>query len=194
MKRKLDENIIYEAALKNFARYGYRKTSLDDIASELEMTKGNLYRYSNNKQSLYQECIRYALYKWLEHVHETVKTVVDPEQKLRTMCETALVYLNENSPLMEMLSTDEKIMSPIFNSNVYNDVYEDSRIMIAEIISSGVEEGVFKEDLKVKEISEIIYTLYQTFLMMAYRQGKYRYVSDFYSVTIELLLNGIKTK
>ena len=180
--------------LRNFARYGYRKTSLDDIASELEMTKGNLYRYSNNKQSLYQECIRYALYQWLEHVHETVKTVVDHEQKLRTICETALVYLKSNSPLMDMLSKDEKIMSPMIHSDVYNDVYEDSRIMITEIISSGVEDGIFREDLKVEEISEIIYTIYQIFLMMAYRQGKYRYVSDFYASTIELLLNGIKTK
>ncbi len=194
MKRKLDENIIYEAALKNFARYGYRKTSLDDIASELEMTKGNLYRYSNNKQSLYQECIRYALYQWLEHVRAAVADVADHEQKLITMCETALVYLKGNSPLMEMLSKDDKIMSPMIQSDIYIDVYEDSRIMIAEIISGGVEEGVFREELKVEEISEIIYTIYQVFLMMAYRQGKSRYVSDFYASTIQLLLNGIKTK
>lgn len=194
MKRKIDENIIYEAALKNFARYGYRKTSLDDIASELEMTKGNLYRYSNNKQSLYQESIRYALYKWLENVERAIGKEAEAEQRLKVMCEKSIEYLNVNPEISDLMREDEKIMSPLLKTDIYEDIYEDSRNFIAGILEYGVAQGAFRADLEVGKISEIIYTLYQVFLMMAYREGQEKYVTDFYVSTIELLLNGLKTK
>ena len=33
MRNKLDEQIILDAALKVFSRYGYKKSTLEDIAS-----------------------------------------------------------------------------------------------------------------------------------------------------------------
>jgi AcrR family transcriptional regulator len=48
---------IYETALNLFAKHGYRKTSVVDIANELGMVKGNLYLYALNKQDLYEKAI-----------------------------------------------------------------------------------------------------------------------------------------
>ena len=50
MRKKEKQEAIYEAALRVFARYGFRKTTVEDIARELGMTKGNLYLYARDKR------------------------------------------------------------------------------------------------------------------------------------------------
>ena len=38
MRNRQDEQVILDAALKVFSRYGYKKSTLEDIANELNMT------------------------------------------------------------------------------------------------------------------------------------------------------------
>ncbi|MEZ4578646.1 MAG: TetR/AcrR family transcriptional regulator [Desulfobacterales bacterium] len=55
---------IFKAALSLFAHYGYRKTTLEDVAAKVGMTKGNIYFYVKNKQDLYEKAVGYALENW----------------------------------------------------------------------------------------------------------------------------------
>jgi AcrR family transcriptional regulator len=43
---------LLEAALQVFARQGYRKTRLDDVAEAAGVTKGTIYHYFNTKEEL----------------------------------------------------------------------------------------------------------------------------------------------
>ena len=68
MNREEKLATIYEAALRVFARYGYRRTRVEDIADELGMTKGNLYLYVENKRDLYEKAVAHGLSRWQEMV------------------------------------------------------------------------------------------------------------------------------
>ena len=48
---------ILEEAMKLFYEKGYDNTSLDDIATSLDITKGLCYRYFSSKQALLDEVI-----------------------------------------------------------------------------------------------------------------------------------------
>ena len=50
---KLREQIILEAAEKLFLSKGYDNTSMDEIATASEFSKGTLYNYFNSKDDLY---------------------------------------------------------------------------------------------------------------------------------------------
>lgn len=43
--------LILREAKSSFARFGYRKTTVDDIAQAVEMTKSNLYFYVPSKRA-----------------------------------------------------------------------------------------------------------------------------------------------
>ena len=43
MDRNQRRDEIFHAALVAFARFGYQKTTMEDVAGALGMTKGNLY-------------------------------------------------------------------------------------------------------------------------------------------------------
>ncbi|MCI0922056.1 TetR/AcrR family transcriptional regulator [Sphingobacterium rhinopitheci] len=56
-KRK--EGII-EVALKRFCHYGFSKTTMNEIADDLRITKANLYYYYQDKSALISDVIRHV--------------------------------------------------------------------------------------------------------------------------------------
>ena len=49
---------VLTAAKKVFARYGPRKTSLDEIARMARVAKGTIYNYFGSKDRVYLEVLR----------------------------------------------------------------------------------------------------------------------------------------
>jgi AcrR family transcriptional regulator len=51
---------ILQAALELFGRYGYRRTSIDDIARQAGVAKGTVYLYVESKEALFDVVLRSA--------------------------------------------------------------------------------------------------------------------------------------
>ncbi|MFD2599641.1 TetR/AcrR family transcriptional regulator [Sphingobacterium corticis] len=49
---------IIESALKRFSHFGFQKTSMNEIADDLRITKANLYYYYPDKSSLLRDCVK----------------------------------------------------------------------------------------------------------------------------------------
>jgi AcrR family transcriptional regulator len=56
-RREHKTNEIIDAAEKVFFSQGFDKTTMENIAAELELTKPALYRYFKNKKDLYYAVI-----------------------------------------------------------------------------------------------------------------------------------------
>jgi AcrR family transcriptional regulator len=57
-ERGLDE--VVDAAAEVFARQGYRRTQMADVARELGVAAGTLYRYVESKEALFDLCVQRA--------------------------------------------------------------------------------------------------------------------------------------
>ena len=55
-----DDQII-TAAKKLFTKYGFKKVSMDEIASEAGVTKKTVYTYFSSKEELLKYCIKEEL-------------------------------------------------------------------------------------------------------------------------------------
>ncbi len=54
-------DLILDAADLRFADYGYRKTTMAEIASDAGMSVGNLYRHFSNKEAIVVACMKRKL-------------------------------------------------------------------------------------------------------------------------------------
>jgi len=61
-----NEELILEAALEVFSVYGYRGTTVDQIAARARMSKPNLLYYFRRKQDIYVAVLEHTLADWLE--------------------------------------------------------------------------------------------------------------------------------
>jgi TetR/AcrR family transcriptional regulator len=60
-----NEQAILAAALEVFSRYGYRGTTVDQIAVRAGMSKPNLLYYFRRKQDIYAAVLEHTLEEWL---------------------------------------------------------------------------------------------------------------------------------
>src|SRR4029077_5910544 len=83
---------IPRSAAAAFRRRGYHGASVDEIASALEMTKGNLYYYFKNKEEILFACHEYSLDKLLVLMADVEAQESTPDAKLRKLV-LAFVHL-----------------------------------------------------------------------------------------------------
>jgi AcrR family transcriptional regulator len=64
---------IIENALEQFAQYGYKKTSLDDIVQNVGISKGTIYNYFKNKEDLFKQTVIVEYDNMLSHIKSLIK-------------------------------------------------------------------------------------------------------------------------
>lgn len=65
---------ILELAEARFQQYGFRKTTMAEIAEDAGMSPANLYRYFDNKQALCADCARGCMGRRVEVLRQLVRT------------------------------------------------------------------------------------------------------------------------
>jgi AcrR family transcriptional regulator len=190
MKPRENIETIYQTALEVFSQYGFPKTTMEDIAGRLSMTKGNLYLYAKNKQDLYRKTAAYALLKWQSRVAEAVDNQSDAKQKFLTMCVKAVEYLSSDKHLRDLLLRDPDIFPMFPAKDPFEGINRNSVEMIKSILRQGIEEGAFRP-FDVDRISEVIFMIYKIFVIRMYIKTDNHTIHKMFEDTIDLCTRGL---
>src|SRR5437763_2442013 len=97
-ERKLREERILDAATTLLVRWGYRKTTIDDVAREAGVGKGTIYLHWKDKNELFRAALRREQECYAQEVKRRI--VADPEGGLlhRITAHSMLAALS--NPLM----------------------------------------------------------------------------------------------
>ncbi len=191
MRNKLDEQIILDAALKVFSRYGYKKSTLEDIAGELNMTNTAMYAYAASKRDLYERTVRYVMKRWQSGVEQAVGEKTTAMEKMTALCESALYYLARDTEFCALLSNDPSIFPMFPTVDPYEEINRDSVRMIGRVLAYGRETGEFRT-VDEAAVSEVLFSIYKNFIIHTYINSEEDYTSKYLPITMELILNGIK--
>ncbi|HET6486464.1 MAG TPA: helix-turn-helix domain-containing protein [Spirochaetia bacterium] len=101
--RELREDRILEAAVSVLARWGFRKTTVDDVAREAGVGKGTIYLHWKDKVELFRAAIWYASQKTIEEMMKRVGADPDGGQFHRLWAH-GLVAIYDN-PLLSGVMT-----------------------------------------------------------------------------------------
>ena len=190
MRNKQDETVILDAALKVFSRYGYKKSTLEDIANELSMTNTAMYAYATSKRDLYEQTVRYVMKRWQGSVQQAVSKQSTAQGKLTKLCESALYYLAKDAEFCALLRSDPGIFPMFPTVDPYEEINRDSVLMIERIIQFGQETGEFRS-VDASGSAEVLFSIYKNFIIHTYINSEEDYTSRYLPITLELLLNGL---
>jgi AcrR family transcriptional regulator len=92
---------ILAAAGKCFAKFGYEKTTLDDIGSMVGINKVSLYHYFKSKEAIFAELISIEADHYSDLLAGKVKSVKHFKQKILTWIEEGFKYGEANTILRQ---------------------------------------------------------------------------------------------
>jgi AcrR family transcriptional regulator len=134
---------ILEAAKKLFLDHGFEKTSIRNIAEEIEYSPGTIYLYFKDKNellfALHQEAFQGLIAKFI-----VVAPISDPFEQLIAMGHEYLKFAIENPELYELMFL---MTAPIEALECRCDVWEDGHTalnLLIALIDSCKTKGYFK--------------------------------------------------
>ena len=191
MKKRRDQSEIYEAALRCFAKYGYKKTTLDNIGDELGMTNVNLYGYAESKQALYRDSVVYALTKWQARVTESLAdSGDDPVTLFKKLCESSILYLSNDRVFCEVLKNDSTIFQMFPTVDPYEDVHAKSYQLIVRVLEAGMEKGCFR-DIDVTRVATMFFDIFKGMIIDTYIHENQHNLLEKTNRLIDILLYGL---
>jgi AcrR family transcriptional regulator len=133
---------ILKSAAAAFRRRGYHGASVDEIASALEMTKGNLYYYFRNKEEILFACHDYSLEVLLALMTEVQADESRADDKLRRLI-LAFIHMMLDELQGTALTLDLQALSPPLLKRIIakRDQFDQG---LREIIQHGIDEGLFR--------------------------------------------------
>jgi AcrR family transcriptional regulator len=133
---------ILKSAAAAFRRRGYHGASVDEIASALEMTKGNLYYYFRNKEEILFACHDYSLDVLLDLMTEVEADSSRPDEKLRRVI-LAFIHMMLDELQGTALTLDLQALSPPLLKRIIakRDRFDHG---MREIIQQGIDQGLFR--------------------------------------------------
>jgi AcrR family transcriptional regulator len=136
------KNLIVEAATKYFSKYGFYKTTMDEIAKHIHKAKGILYYYFKSKEELFNEVLKQELGRVKAALTQIVNKDTDSLTILKEYMLTRLKLLHSAVNYHETLKADffEKYH---FVKDVRDDFDEFERTQLTIIMKKGKMDGFF---------------------------------------------------
>ncbi len=154
MEREKKECIL-SAATRLFARFGFKKTSVDQIAKDAGVAKGTVYLAAETKEDLFYQ----AIHREVRAYTAEIAKLIDPRKPADVMlAETTLAgiqYLEERPLVRDLIFGNHQILLPEWADRL-DELRGLGRTNCAEIIRLGIRQGVFRADLDVEELSMLL--------------------------------------
>lgn len=190
MAKGQDSIVIYQTALKIFARYGYKRARIEDVARELGVVSGTLYRYVKSKEDLYLRSVKYAMREWIYKTQEAIEQESDWLEKFRILAKKGYEYLTENSELRQVLIEDPTLFSFSPGVSRVPEIREETIVFIKRLLRSGVRQGVFCS-IDVDVIAELLFSIFAMFIVRTYLKSDWTSAEDMYFQGLELVIWGL---
>lgn len=155
------QKIILQAATKRFADYGYRKTSMSEIAADTSMSVGNLYRHFKNKEALLLTCLEHAIQCKLDAGIQAAKHCDNAMEAIEAF---SLARLRVGHAQFTGTRHLYDLMEIIHNR--HQDVLLDCEQKAIHALTSILHRGIMQGEFSISDTSQTAYDIYQA--MMRY--------------------------
>lgn len=133
---------IIEAAQKRFGLFGLEKTSMQEIANDLGLSKASLYYYFPDKESIYKSVIEKEQKEFIRKVSIKTKSRKAPEKVLVEYVTARLDYFRTLLNLGRLKYDELSSIKPVLK-DLLESFRETETGIISGILKTGIENGTF---------------------------------------------------
>jgi AcrR family transcriptional regulator len=191
---------ILTAAGNCFAKFGYEKTTLDDIGELVGVNKVSLYYYFKNKEAIFVELLNREADEYGKSLHRKVDAVKRCRDKILTWIKEGFKYSTTNSSLRQFSIESLKRLTPQLEELKVNSKKKGTEYLQAILRDGQKKNEIIACDVKrvAESIQNVIYAMKDQAYQHAQSNPNYKMdidkLVDDVVFAVSLILDGIITK
>jgi AcrR family transcriptional regulator len=149
------ENILHKAA-EMFLSYGFKSVTMDDIATEMSVSKKTLYKYFSNKVELVEasvETVQQTIDKAILDVKNKKFNAIEEEFAVKAIFKE-MFKKAKNSPMFQLKKYYPETFQRLKEREVC--VFEDCNL---DNLINGKKQGLYRKEINNKLIAKFYFTL-----------------------------------
>jgi AcrR family transcriptional regulator len=190
MEQAKRECILTEAA-RAFARFGFKKASIDEIAKRAGVAKGTVYLACESKEDLFYQALHREVRAW----QADVSRFIDPRRKadelLEMMTAAALANIGDHPLVRDLLFGRTHELLPSWREKL-DDLRALGLANVIEVLRLGIKQGVFRKDLDVEPTAQLLQDLMTAALL--FHSFDLERLSRLQRAGLDLVLDGLRTR
>lgn len=190
MAEKDVSNLIIESATKYFSKYGFHKTTMDEIARHIHKAKGVLYYYFNSKEDLFNEVLK----RELRNAKDELSKITNSDNDYLTVIN--LYFLTRLNLLSTAVNYHETLKADFFEKyhfvkDVRDDFSEFEYKQLYKIFKKGNQEG----QLNIKNMRStvnIVLMILNSVELPLYLQNRYSEYESAIEEMVTMITNSLR--
>ena len=143
---------IVDVARKIFTRYGFRKTTMDEIARATRKGKSSIYYYFPGKEDIFKAVVEKEAGELQSRLDRTIRVDAPPLEKLKAYIFFRLHHVRTVENFYSALN-EESLSHLDFILEIRNNFDREELRLVQEILEEGMKDGSFQ--LSSSEIGAI---------------------------------------
>ncbi len=137
---------IIDAAAKVFAKKGFYKAKVSEIAQEAGIADGTIYIYFDHKDDILISLFEEKMKEVLDNMRKEISVESDPLKKIEKFALVHLKLIKDNKDMAEIIQVELR-QSSKFMKNYRNPRFFEYLDLIGDIIREGKQKGTVREDI-----------------------------------------------
>ncbi len=152
---------LLKVAKQLFSRFGFKKTTVDEIAEAAGMSKRTVYGVFDNKEQILAELVISEALAFRKELMGEIKQLDDPVEKFRLFCGKCTRYFDQNPFLGQVLFDEAGLYQPFLGDEIQV-VESGMRDIIANLLREGVRQGAYR-DMDIQATTQCVFVLLKSF-------------------------------
>lgn len=149
---------IIEAARIRFARFGFSKVTMDEIAEDVHMGKASLYYYFPTKESIFKEVVAQEQNELASEIETIISNEDSCSEKLIEYVKVRIHYF-QTLVNLGMLSVHSLSKPKPMYKSLFIELEAKELLFVQRILEIGIKKGEFRDDLEKETPTVILHIL-----------------------------------
>jgi TetR/AcrR family transcriptional regulator len=161
-------DFILKAAQKRLGLYGYEKTTMQEIAADISMSKAALYYYFPDKESIFRAVVENEQTEFYLQLERRIAELTEADEMIMELVELRHTLFRKFWNLSKFRLSDNNNMKPLLK-DLYDRMRKIEKQILTTIFLKGKESGIFQfED--ASELALLFSDLLQGIRVMAMKR------------------------
>jgi AcrR family transcriptional regulator len=189
---------IIDAAIKLFAKKGFTKTTINDIALAAGIGKGTVYEYFSTKEEIIHHSFGYFIKSLELDFQEILIMNTAVQEKLSLIFKGFVEFISTDSLGIIEIMFDfwaEAIKNKAAKGLLYQDMrqfYQSYREIFIDLLREGIEKGEFKKEIDTNSVASLIVGMLDGILVQWILDKKRINLEALNKMSDYVILDGLK--